>query len=218
MDFENRKYPGGKEERKDDRIGETAFLYGEQRKGGHTLKDYYALPEERRVELIDGVFYDMAAPTIAHQVFIRKIMLSIGNYIESKKGKCILLVSPVDVQLDCDEYTMVQPDVLVVCDRDKIRSRCIYGASDFIVEVLSLSTGWKDSTIKLKKYRAAGVREYWMVDLRRKKVMVYEFLKSDMPVIYGMDGDVPVGIFGEDCRIDFSEIYEEAEGLPFAHL
>lgn len=209
MDFENRKYPGGKEERKDDRIGETAFSYGEQRKGEHTLEDYYALPEERRVELIDGVFYDMASPTSIHQIVIITVTRMIGNYIKQKKGKCILFNSPMDVQLDCDDHTMVQPDVLVVCDREKILDFCIYGAPDFLVEVLSPSSGWKDANLKLAKYRAAGVREYWMVDIDRRKVIVYEFEKSEMPVIYGMEEQVPVGIFDGACRIDFVEVYEK---------
>lgn len=115
----------------------------------------------------------------------------------------------MDVQLDCDAHTMVQPDVMVVCDREKILNRCIYGAPDLIVEVLSPSSGWKDANLKLAKYRAAGVREYWMVDIDRRKVIVYEFEKSEMPVIYGMEEQVPVGIFDGACRIDFVEVYEK---------
>ena len=115
----------------------------------------------------------------------------------------------MDVQLDCDDKTMVQPDVMVVCDRDKIINRCLYGAPDFVVEILSPSTSKKDSTIKLKKYKDAGVREYWMVDPDKKKVVVYDWNKSDIPVVYGFDAKVPVGIFDGECEIDFAEIYEE---------
>ena len=143
MDFDNKN--------QSDRIGETACPYGEQEKGRYTLKDYYALPEERRVELIDGVFYDMSVPTTAHQIVIRRISRFLEDYIDEKEGLCVLFNSPVDVQLDRDNDTMVQPDMLVVCDREKIWNRCIYGAPDFIMEVISPSTGWKDSTIKLKK-------------------------------------------------------------------
>ena len=205
MDFENKN--------KSDRIGETAFAYGEQEKGGYTLKDYYALPEERRVELIDGVFYDMSAPASAHQIAVFEIAIALRSYVKGKKGNCVTLISPVNVQLDCDEDTMVQPDILIVCDRNKILNRCIYGAPDFIVEVFSSSTRWKDATLKLAKYRTAGVREYWMVDLERKKVIVYEFFKQENPVIYGMEEKVSVEIFDGECRIDFAEVYEEVRFL-----
>ena len=70
---------------------------------------------------------------------------------------------------------MVQPDVVIVCDRDKIEDRCIYGAPDFVIEVLSKSTRKKDTVIKLNKYMNAGVREYWMIDSAQKKVIVYDF-------------------------------------------
>ena len=137
------------------------------------------------------------------------MLLTKRNYIKDKKGKCKTYVSPIDVQLDRDDKTMVQPDVMVVCDRDKIINRCLYGAPDFVVEILSPSTSKKDSTIKLKKYKDAGVREYWMVDPDKKKVVVYDWNKSDMPVVYGFDAKVPVGIFDGECVIDFEEIYVE---------
>ena len=79
------------------------------------------------------------------------------------------MIAPMDVQLDCDEKTMVEPDVLIVCDRDKIVNRCVYGAPDFIIEILSNSTKKKDSVIKLNKYLNAGVREYWMIDPTKKE-------------------------------------------------
>ena len=71
------------------------------------------------------------------------------------------IASPIDVQLNCDDKTMVQPDVLVVCDREKVIRRCIYGAPDFIIEILSLTSRKKDMFTKLAKYKEAGVREYW---------------------------------------------------------
>lgn len=195
--------------KRQDHIAETASAYHVGKRSGYTLKDYYGLPDERRVELIDGVFYDMSAPTLAHQRAGLSIYSSINEYISQKRGMCVPFAAPVDVQLDCDEDTMVQPDVLVVCDRDKLLNRCVYGAPDLIVEVLSPSTSRKDSILKLAKYRAAGVREYWMVDLDKKKVVVYEFEKGESPVIYGMDQEVPVGIFDGRCRVDFAKLYGE---------
>ena len=122
-------------------------------------------------------------------------------------------VAPVDVQLDKDNRTMVQPDVLVVCDQSKMKEHCVYGAPDFVVEVLSKSTRKKDMYLKLDKYRNAGVREYWMVDPKSKRVIVYEFENEDRPVIYEFDGKIPVGIYDGKCVIDFEEIYQSIDFL-----
>lgn len=177
-------------------------------KSSFTLKDYYALPDGRRAELIDGRFYDMAAPTTGHQAACMQISMQIYHFISRKKGKCRVYVAPVDVQLDCDDKTMVQPDVLVVCGKDKIRRRCIMGAPDFIIEILSESTQRKDMSLKLHKYEAAGVREYWMVDIDRRKVIVYFFGKEGCPAIYGMRDKIPVGIYDGGLQIDFALVEE----------
>ena len=192
-------------------IKEEAIAYGVKKQGEYTLEDYYAIPDDKRVELIDGVIYDMASPTLVHQRLAGRIFSILDVFILNKKGACIPFVSPIDVQLDCDDKTMVQPDVIVVCDRNKTIKRCVYGAPDFIVEVLSPSTSKKDSAIKLRKYKDAGVREYWMVDPDKKKVVVYDWSKSEIPTVYGFDAKVPVGIFDGECEIDFAEIYQQIE-------
>lgn len=199
-DFSNRQ---GREISK---VEETAFYHGSR--NNYTLEDYYALPEERRVELIDGQFYDMAAPTTYHQLCVFKLSVEVGNYIFKNGGKCTPLPSPVDVQLDCDDRTMVQPDFLVVCDSKKITGRCVMGAPDFIVEVLSESTGRKDLTIKLAKYRNAGVREYWIIDLEKERVLTYFFEEDEFPHLYGADAQIPVGIYQGELMIPMNEIFE----------
>lgn len=155
----------------DECMRETAVQYlaedYEEPKGTYTLDDYYALPEDQRVELIDGEFFEMLAPSVGHQYVSMEMSLSIGMFIKSKKGKCIVLVAPVDVQLDCDDKTMLEPDVLILCDKSKLTSRCIVGAPDFVAEILSPSTRKKDAIVKLEKYMCAGVREYWIIDLKR---------------------------------------------------
>ena len=123
----------------DDCVRETA-AYEVDRQGSYTLADYYALPEDQRVELIDGYFYDMTAPVPLHQLIAGEVYRQIANYIMDHDGDCIPLISPVDVQLDCDEKTMVQPDVIILCDRDKMKDKNIYGAPEFVLEVLSPST------------------------------------------------------------------------------
>lgn len=189
-------------------IGETKVPYLTKRQGEYTLDDYYQIPDEYRVELIDGVIYDMSAPTSAHQLITGIIHARLLAYVSEKKGKCLPIVSPIDVQLDCDTKTMIQPDVVIVCDRNKVINRCVYGAPDFVLEVLSPFTRKKDTVTKLGKYIDAGVREYWMIDPDKKMVLVYDFEHDNYPAIYGFDSKVPVAIWDNDCEIDFQEVYE----------
>ena len=143
-----------------DRVCETVVPYGQKKQGEYTLEDYYALPEDKRYELIDGVLYEMTAPTTLHQIIALQMCYQIEKFIEEKEGSCMTYIAPVDVQLDCDDKTMVEPDVIILCDRSKDINRCIYGAPDFVAEVLSKSTRRKDIGVKTYKYANAGVREY----------------------------------------------------------
>lgn len=190
-------------------VREAVAVYGRKKQGEYTLDDYYALPEDQRVELIDGVFYEMLAPRSVHQLLCGEIFHRLMMHIRENKGKCIPLISPIDVQLDCDDRTMVEPDVVVLCDRNKLTEKVIYGAPDFVVEILSPSTRRKDISTKLMKYTQAGVREYWVVDPDKKKVVVYDIEHEELPVIYNFEDKVPVRIMGGDCRIDFAEIYDQ---------
>lgn len=197
----------------DSYIRESTPSYRIKKQGEYTLDDYYKIPDERRVELIDGVIYDVTAPTSLHQLIAGLIYTKLLNHVLNKKGKCLPLISPIDVQLDCDDKTMVQPDVIIVCDRDKIINRCVYGAPDFIIEVISKSSTKRDSVIKLNKYMNAGVREYWIIDPIRQKVIVYNFEEENYPVIYGFDSKVPVAIWNGEVIIDFQEVYDHIRFL-----
>ncbi len=189
------------------RVREVESAYQtEKKQGKYTLEDYFALPEERRVELIDGSFYDMSSPNMIHQMIAGRIHLMLSMFIDGHSGTCVPFTAPADVQLDCDDRTILEPDVFVVCDRSKIHRDRIFGAPDFIVEVLSRSTGDKDRYLKLYKYQNAGVREYWIVDPFKEKVLVYQFQKDDAIAEYSFEEEVPVGIFEGKCRIDFSKI------------
>lgn len=193
------------------RAAEPTPVYNAQ--GSYTLEDYYALPDEQRVELIDGVFYDMSAPSTIHQIFSAEMLFQIKSYIKGKGGDCIPLIAPTDVQLDCDERTMLQPDVIILCDRSKLIRRCIMGAPDFLVEVLSPSTKKKDAIIKLHKYESAGVREYWMVDIDKERIVTYFFEEDELPVIYGADANIPVRIYDGELKISMAEIFESVKDI-----
>ncbi len=185
----------------------------QKRQGEYTVEDYLALPDDQRVELIDGMFFVMYAPTYIHQDIGSRICQSFRDYIDGKHGSCYAFVSPIDVQLDCDDRTMVQPDVVIICDPSKLKKGRIFGAPDLIVEILSKSTSKKDRGLKLAKYKRAGVREYWIVDPDWRQIRVYEFEKSDTPREYEFEETVPVGIYDGDCKVDFSQIYERVRPL-----
>jgi Uma2 family endonuclease len=196
--------------------GETASPYhiDQASKGIHTIKDYYSLPKEQRSELIDGTFYDMAAPDGIHQDILLILGSLFRDHIRNNKGNCKVYVAPRDVQLDPgDDKTIVQPDILVVCDRSKITSRCIMGAPDFIVEILSPSTREVDLHIKALKYAESGVLEYWIIDPEKKIILVYRFPQSRFPTCFSFADTVPVGIWNDQMQVDFKEISSELEGL-----
>ena len=174
----------------------------------YTLEDYLRLPDDQRVELIDGVFYDMAAPTTIHQRVAGFLHKKFLDFVMENKGPCFPFISPVDVQLDCDDKTVVQPDVLVVCDRTKYKNGRVFGAPDLVIEVLSPSTRRKDMQLKMYKYAGAGVREYWMVDPEKKLVVQYDLEHLGIPAIYNFQSVIPVLIWDSACRIDLGEMDE----------
>ena len=190
-----------------DSLGTRGLLKGNYtRQGQYTLADYYALPDDQRVELIDGVLYDMGAPSSPHQLIGGQIYAQLLAHVQSKGGNCLPMMSPIDVQLDRDDRTMVEPDVVILCDRSQLTRRCIMGAPDFVVEVLSRFTRKKDMTIKMQKYASAGVREYWIIEPDQRKVVVYNLEKNEIPVIYSFRDQVPVSIWDGACKVDLSPL------------
>jgi Uma2 family endonuclease len=176
--------------------------------GTYTVDDYRTLPDDQRVELIDGYFFYMEAPSLVHQRIAGEIHRQIANFIREKHGNCIPFISPIDVQLDCDEHTMVQPDVSILCHEERMTRQCIFGAPDFVLEIISPSTKRKDSIKKLAKYENAGVREYWILDPYEKRILVYFFENEICPAIYGFDKPVPINIYNGELEIDLTEIVQ----------
>jgi Uma2 family endonuclease len=135
--------------------------------GTFTLEEWRTWPEGERWELIGGVAYNMSpAPRVRHQCLAGRLYVEICVFLEDKP--CQAFIAPVDVFLpegvEDSTETVVQPDVLVVCDPQKIGDEGIHGAPDFVIEVLSPSTAYKDFSEKKDLYERSGVREYWIVN------------------------------------------------------
>ena len=184
-----------------------------KQQGEYTIVDYLNWPAEDRIELINGRIYDLAAPGYVHQEIAGRIYRMIGNYIDQKGGNCNPGIAPLDVQLDKDDKTMVQPDVIIDCREGKKNPMRIIGAPDFVLEVLSDSSRSKDVIIKTEKYMSAGCREYWIVDPRNETVIVYDFENERYPLNYTFEDKVPVNIYGGELAIDFSIIKRKQKDL-----
>lgn len=169
----------------------------------YTVEYVEALPEHTRAELIDGQLFYMAAPTVTHQRLLSFLHGTFWNYIRSHKGPCEVYPAPLAVYLNKDSYTYLEPDLMVVCDREKMGVNGCYGAPDFIAEIVSPSTQSRDYLLKMNKYQDAGVREYWILDTEKKTIHVYDFV-DEKKYTYGFGDQVKVRIF-EKLEVNFSE-------------
>ena len=124
----------------------------------YTIDDIYSLPDGERAELIDGKIYYMAPPNTKHQRLVHFFDREIGNYIQNNNGECEVLPAPFAVFLNEDEINYVEPDISVICDRDKITDKGCNGAPDWIIEIVSPGNKPMDYFTKLFKYRSGGVR------------------------------------------------------------
>ncbi len=104
-----------------------------------------------------------------------------------------------------DDYYKL-PDVMIICNRDKIHPKRIEGAPDFICEVVSPSTASNDYLKKAAKYKVAGVREYWIIDPAQRKLTLYEYQKDDIPQVHSLQGSVGVKIYQDELKIDLDEV------------
>jgi Uma2 family endonuclease len=169
--------------------------------GYHTYGDYLTWPEDVRYELIDGVAYLMApAPLLEHQDVAGEIFYQLRRALENTL--CRAFMAPVDVRLpkanEADEHidTVVQPDVLVVCDGAKLDRRGVRGAPDWVLEVLSPATAGHDQVLKRRIYEQAGVREYWLVHPTDRVLTVYRLENGayGRPDTQLLEGETLVGV------------------------
>ena len=171
----------------------------------YTYGDYLTWPDDVRYELIDGVAYMMTpAPTLDHQDIAGEIYYQLRQQLDGKP--CRPYIAPVDVRLPKDDEpdeaidTVVQPDVIVVCDERKLDRRGVRGAPDLVVEVLSPSTAYHDHKRKREVYERAGVKEYWLVDPVERMIHIYRLDdqgRYGKPDVREMKGETPVSILPE---------------------
>lgn len=170
----------------------------------YTMEDIYELPDGSRAELIDGRMYGMAPPSRMHQTIARELFTSINSYIRSKGGYCEAFFAPFAVFLNADDKNYVEPDICVICDPTKLTDKGCFGAPDWIIEIVSPGSRRMDYYTKLFKYRTAGVREYWIVDPEKNRILVYCFESEDTGD-YTFGDSVKAGIY-EDLCIHFQDI------------
>ena len=182
-----------------------------------TYGNYRTWPEDERWELIDGVVYDMSpAPSRFHQGLITEFIFQFRAYLQDKP--CRIYAAPFDVRLpdgdeaDDDIVTVVQPDLVVVCDRNKLDERGCKGAPDLIIEILSPSTAAKDLHDKFNLYERVGVKEYWIVHPQDQTVMVFrrEGEVFGRAAMFAREGQIKIPLLG-DLVIDLEQAFSSGE-------
>ncbi|GHV64607.1 hypothetical protein FACS1894199_03260 [Bacteroidia bacterium] len=217
MHKESQKYPDYESEVS--MVCEPPTEYGYANPRRYTYADYLSWADDKRREIINGVVYDLfSAPSRWHAKISTDIVSAVHWFIKKRKGKCRVYHAPLDVRFpkggevaDNKIYTVVQPDICVVCDPKKLDKAGCIGAPDLIVEVQSPSTSKRDLREKFDLYEETGVREYWVVYPRVQGITVFllqENGKYNEGITYEFTGKVPVSIF-EGLEIDLEELFEE---------
>jgi Uma2 family endonuclease len=182
----------------------------------YTFADYLTWIDDKRRELINGFVNMMTpAPSRIHQKISGSIYGQVWNFLKNKE--CEVYSAPFDVRFpskdgknDDDKiYTVVQPDICIICDESKLDDRGCLGAPDLIVEIVSLSTVKKDIDDKFKIYEENGVKEYWIVQPNDATLTVFflEKGKYQHKGMYTRGSKVPVLIFEGKLLIDLDEVF-----------
>ena len=180
-----------------------------------TYGDYYNWPDDERWELIEGIPYSMAPPSTQHQDISMELSWQIKNFLVNNNKKCKIYTAPFGVRLpEADEAneeidTVVQPDISVICDSEKIDEKGCKGAPDLIIEILSRSTASKDQIQKLALYEKHGVKEYWIVNPFDKSVNIYILEQdSNYGIVKHFDSKTKVKVqVIEGLKIDLNQVF-----------
>jgi len=171
-----------------------------------TWSEYYDLPDGEHAELIHGELFYMPAPSRIHQKLVGELYFALSSYIKGMKAPCEVYPAPFAVKLSEEDNTILQPDISVICDKNKLDDRGCNGGPSLVIEILSPSNKKRDCIEKLKLYADYAVEEYWIVDSDTRKVVVYHLLEDNViPNIYGFDSRIKVNIF-EELYIQIDEL------------
>ena len=177
----------------------------------YTYDDYLKFTDDKPVEIIDGRISAMSpAPSRIHQKILMDIAYEIKNYIKINNGECEVYPAPFDVVLKNEDENVssskniVQPDISVICDKNKLTDKGCIGSPDMIVEIVSPYNPSNDYIRKLSLYEQFKVREYWIVNPMEKNILVYTLTDNGYaaPKIYSFNDKVKVNIYN-DLEIDF---------------
>ncbi len=168
----------------------------------YTYADYEAWDDDQRWELIEGVPYSMTpGPNVRHQTILGDLYLTVANFLKNRE--CKVFFAPCDVLFpegnegEKTVKNVFQPDLFVVCDENKIKEKYIFGAPDWVVEILSPSTSKKDQSLKKRVYEKAGVKEFWVVCPVYATVSVFKLL---------------------DGKLQLEDVYDETAELEISFL
>jgi Uma2 family endonuclease len=179
----------------------------------YTYADYLEWDDGKRYELIDGTAYMMASPSTNHQSISGELFGQFWTFLRGKT--CKVFSAPFDVRLfpqkNLNDKTVVQPDLLVVCDKTKLDKRSCNGAPDLVIEILSPSNDAEEMLQKFQKYLQASVREYWVVDLDNHLIQVHILDKCCyISSVYDGDTLVPVSIL-PGLSVDLNALWRVLE-------
>ena len=150
-------------------------LLAPQENGYYTYADYLTWEGPERYQIIYGEVFMMASPSVNHQAICMELSRLFSTWLLGKP--CRVFAAPLDVRLfpedDNSDDTVVQPDLLVVCDKEKLGKGSVNGSPDIAIEIISPSTSNKEHFLKFRAYMDAGIREYWMIEPEQKLVQVY---------------------------------------------
>ena len=180
----------------------------------YTYADYFKWKFEERVELIKGRIFSMSpAPNRMHQQLSGDLYYLLRIYLEGKK--CNVYSAPFDVRLprkskdDKDIITVLQPDICVICDADKLDDRGCVGAPDLVVEILSPGNNSKELKYKYEVYEESGVREYWVVSPQDQTFTVYKLVNGNFQASRTMvEGDVVKSVAIDGFSLDLSDLFK----------
>ena len=178
----------------------------------YTYKDYLNWPEDERVELIDGIIYNMSAPSEEHQRLLGDLHLKFRIYLQGKE--CRVYLSPFDVRIDLDigGDSVVQPDIVVICEIDQLDEKGLNGAPDLAIEILSPSSINHDKIRKYNKYLSVGVREYWIVDPKNEEITVNILKFNNYHTTIYQKGDIIKVHILDNLYINTTYLFDGYEG------